>query len=59
MCCWLVVGDVFPEGGYGGLDVVVLGVQLGELLGCQVLGIGYCSTSVFNLGNWGVAIHRV
>ncbi len=56
MCCWPVVGDVFLEGGYGGLDVAISGAQLGELLGYQVLGTGYCNTSMFNLGNWGVVI---
>ncbi len=59
MYCWLVAGVVFPEGRYGGLDIAVPGAQLGELLGYQVLGIGYCSTSVLNLGNWGVVICHI
>ncbi len=59
MYCWSVVGDVFPEGGYGGLDIATPDTQLGKLLGYQMLDTGYCSTNVLNLGNWGVATYRV
>ncbi len=59
MCCWTVADDVFPKGGYGGLDVAIQGVQLERLLGCQVLDTGYCSMSVLNLGNWGVVTYRI
>ncbi len=53
------MGDVFLEDGYDGLDIATSGIQLGKLLEYQVLDTGYCSTSVFNLGNWGVAIRRI
>ncbi len=32
---------------------------MGKLLGYQVLDTGYCNTSIFNLGNWVITIHRI
>ncbi len=59
VCCWSVVDDVLSKGGYGGLDIIIQDVQLGKLLECRILDIGYCNMNVFNLGNWGVVICRV
>ncbi len=59
MCCWPVVDDVFLEGGYGDLDVATQDAQLGKLLECQVLDIGYCNMNILNLGNWNVATNRI